>query len=103
SGTSSGGTPLALKRVTFMAGFKPQANLPFVGAYVAQEKGFFRDAGVEVDIKHDETGGQALQLLLGGQIDSTTANGAQVVQRNGQGLPMVYLALIGQKSEQGVA
>jgi len=89
--------------VTFMAGFKPQANLPFVGAYVAQEKGFFRDAGVEVDIKHDETGGQALQLLLAGQIDVTTANGAQVVQRNAQGLPLVSLALIGQKSEQGFA
>src|SRR4051794_39370161 len=40
------------KKVTFMAGFKPQANLPFVGVYVAQEKGFFKDEALEVDIKH---------------------------------------------------
>ncbi len=33
----------------------------------------------------------------------TTANGAQVLQRNDEGLPLVALALIGQKSEQGFA
>ena len=38
------------QKVTFMAGFKPQANLPFVAAYVAQEKGYFSDDGLEVEI-----------------------------------------------------
>ena len=28
------------ENIVFMAGYKPQANLPFVSAYVAQEKGF---------------------------------------------------------------
>ncbi len=32
-----------LDHMTFMAGYKPQANLPFVGVYVAQEKGFFTE------------------------------------------------------------
>ena len=27
--------------VVFMAGFKPQANLPFAAVYVAEEKGYF--------------------------------------------------------------
>ncbi|MCH7999545.1 MAG: hypothetical protein IIA91_08715, partial [Chloroflexi bacterium] len=36
-------SPAAPDKITFMAGFKPQANLPFVGAYVAQEKGFFAE------------------------------------------------------------
>ncbi len=36
----------ALREMTFMAGFRPQANLPFVGAYVAQEKGFFTEEGL---------------------------------------------------------
>ena len=36
-----------LKTVTFMAGFKPQANLPFVAAYVAQEKGYFAEQGLD--------------------------------------------------------
>ena len=30
--------PREVKKLTFLAGFKPQANLPFVGAYVAQER-----------------------------------------------------------------
>jgi ABC-type nitrate/sulfonate/bicarbonate transport system substrate-binding protein len=87
--------------MTFLAGFKPQANLPFVGAYVAQEKGFFAEQAVEVEIRHAQSG--AIQLLLGGEVEVTTANGAQVVQRNAQGIEVVSIALIGQKSEQGYA
>ncbi len=85
-----------------MAGFKAQADLPFVGAYVAQEKGYFRDQGLEVDIRHAQSG-EHLQLLLAGEIQFATANGAQVVSRNSQALPIVSVALIGQKSEQGFA
>ena len=92
----------ATKRLTFMAGFKPQANLPFVGAYVAQEKGFFADQQLEVDIRHAQSG-EHLQLLLAGEVQVATANAAQVVQRNADGLPLVSIALIGQKSEQGFA
>jgi ABC-type nitrate/sulfonate/bicarbonate transport system substrate-binding protein len=47
--------------------------------------------------------GEHLQLLLTDQVQFTTANGAQVVQRNQQGLPVVSIALIGQRSEQGYA
>jgi ABC-type nitrate/sulfonate/bicarbonate transport system substrate-binding protein len=90
------------KQVTFMAGFKPQANLPFVGAYVAQEKGFFAEQALEVEVRHAQSG-EHLQLLLAGEVQFTTANGAQVLQRNAQGLPVVSVALIGQKSEQGYA
>jgi ABC-type nitrate/sulfonate/bicarbonate transport system substrate-binding protein len=92
----------AAKKLTFMAGFKPQANLPFVGAYVAQEKGFFADQNLEVDIRHAQSG-EHLQLLLAGEVQVATANAAPVVQRNADGLPLVSIALIGQKSEQGFA
>jgi len=88
--------------VIFMAGFKAQANLPFVGAYVAQEKGFFRDQNLDVEIRHAQSG-EHLQLLLNNTVQFSTANGAQVLQRNDQDLHIVSLALIGQKSEQGFA
>ena len=55
-----------------MAGFKPQANLPFVAAYVAQEKGYFAEQGLDVEIRHAPRGGH-LQLLLSGDVDFTTA------------------------------
>jgi len=91
-----------LKHVTFMAGFKPQANLPFVGVYVAQEKGFFREQDLIVTVRHAQSG-EHLQLLLAGEVQLTTANGSNVVQRNAEGKPIVAIALIGQKSEQGFA
>lgn len=103
-----GGAPEAtqsgrpIKHVTFMAGFKPQANLPFVGVYVAQEKGFFREQDLIVTLRHAQSG-EHLQLLLAGEVQVATANGAQVLQRNAEGLPIVAIALIGQKSEQGFA
>ena len=90
------------KSVTFMAGFKPQANLPFVGVYVAQEKGFFEELNLDVDIRHAQSG-EHLQLLLAGEVQVSTANAAQVVQRRAEDLPLVSIALIGQKSEQGFA
>ncbi len=99
---SSQDQALVAKKITFMAGFKPQANLPFVGAYVAQEKGFFKELNLEVDIRHAQSG-EHLQLLLAGEVQVATANAAQVVQRAADGLPIVAIALVGQKSEQGFA
>ena len=89
-----------LDQVVFMAGFKPQANLPFVAAYVAKEKGFFRDQGLDVDIRHASSG-QHLTLLVAGEIDFTTADSASVLKRRSDpGLPVVAFALFGQRGQQ---
>ena len=95
-------TELTPKKLTFMAGFQPQANLPFVGAYVAKEKGFFQELALDVEIRHAQSG-EHLQLLLAGEVQVSTGNGAQILQRNDQGLEIVSVALIGQRSEQGYA
>ncbi len=96
-------TPQALTKVTFMAGFKPQANLPFVGAYVAKEKGFFEEQGLDVDIEHAQQQ-EHLQLLVAGDIQFTTADAASVLKRIADpGLDIVAIALIGQKGEQAFA
>jgi ABC-type nitrate/sulfonate/bicarbonate transport system substrate-binding protein len=95
------GTPATVKKVTFMAGFKPQANLPFVGVYVAKEKGFFRVQGLDVDIQHSD-GSQHVQLLAAGKIQFATADAAQVLKRRAEtGIPIVAIALIGQTGQQG--
>lgn len=88
-----------LKQVTFMAGFKPQANLPFVAAYVAQEKGYFEEQGLEVDIRHST--GEHLSLLIADKVDFTTADANSVLKRRADpGLPIVALALFGQRGQQ---
>ena len=60
------------QEVVFMAGFKAQANLPFVAAYVAQEKGFFEVQGLSVKILHANRG-EHLKLMMAGDVDFTTA------------------------------
>jgi ABC-type nitrate/sulfonate/bicarbonate transport system substrate-binding protein len=93
--------PLAL---TFMAGYKPQANLPFVGAYVAKEKGFFEREGLDVTIEHSAGQGEHLQLLTAGKVQVTTQDAAVLLQRRADpGLPLVSIALIGQRGQQAYA
>ena len=89
-----------LEKVVFMAGFKPQANLPFLAAYVAQEKGFFGEQNLEVEIQHATTGGSS-KFLMAGDVDITTADAAAVLKRRSDpGLPLVALALFGQRGQQ---
>lgn len=98
-----GGTaPPELEPITFMAGFSPQANLPFVGAYVAKDLGYFAEEGLDVTIEHSAGGGEHLQLLAAGQVQVTTQDAAVLLQRRADpGLPLVAVALIGQKGQQG--
>lgn len=87
-----------------MAGYKPQANLPFVGAYVAREKGFFQEEGLDVTIQHSTGKGEHLQLLAAGKIQVTTQDAAILLQRRADpGLPLVSIALIGQHGQQAFA
>ncbi len=99
--TGTAEAPLAL---TFMAGYKPQASLPFVGVYVAQEKGFFAAQNLAVTIEHTAGQGAHLQLLAAGKIQVTTQDAAVLLKRRADpGLPLVSFALIGQHGQQAFA
>ena len=87
--------------VVFMAGYKPQANLPFTAAYIAQEKGYFEEQGLDVEILHASSG-EHLQLLMSGDVDFTTADAPSVLKRRSDpGLPIIAFALFGQRGQQG--
>ena len=93
-------TPAA---VTFIAGFKPQADLPFVGVYVAQEKGYFKAQGLEVSIQHAVTG-EHVQLLATNRAQFSTGSGGDILKRVAQAdVPLVSVAVIGQRDEQAFA
>jgi ABC-type nitrate/sulfonate/bicarbonate transport system substrate-binding protein len=86
-----------------MAGFKPQANLPFVAVYVAQERGYFRAQGLEVAIEH-ATQSENVRLLAAGRIQFSTADAANVVKwSSDEDLPIVSVALFGQRGQQAFA
>jgi ABC-type nitrate/sulfonate/bicarbonate transport system substrate-binding protein len=90
--------------MTFMAGYKPQANLPFVGVYVAQEKGYFAEGNLQVTIEHSPGRGEHLQLLTAGKVHVTTQDAAVLLKRRADpGLPLVSFALIGQRGQQAFA
>ncbi len=88
------------RSMVFMAGYRPQANLPFVVAYVAQQHGLFAAQGLDVDIRHAVTG-EHLQLLLAGQVQVTTAAADSVLKRIADlGVPIRAIALFGQTGDQ---
>lgn len=102
--TAASETPSEPDKVVFMAGFKPQANLPFVGAYVAQEKGFFADENLEVEIRHSNPG-ENFRFLAAGEVQFSTADAGSLLEKwtGDPQLPVVSLALIGQTGQQGFA
>lgn len=106
-GGNGEGDPTTAERdkVTFMAGFKPQANLPFVGAYVAKELGYFAEQGLDVDIQHVNTPGENFAFVATGRVQFTTADAATILERRSADppLPLVAVALIGQRGQQGFA
>ena len=96
-------TPPQIEKVTFIAGFKPQADLPFVAVYMAQEKGYFRDQSLEVDIQH-ATSGEHIQLLATNRAQFSTGSAGDVMKRVASaGVPLVSIAQIGQRDEQSFA
>ena len=91
------------EKVTFIAGFKPQADLPFVGVYVAQERGYFKAQGLDVAIQHAVTG-EHVQLLATGRAQFSTGSGGDIIKRVAQAdVPLVSIAVIGQRDDQAFA
>ena len=87
-----------------MAGFKAQANLPFVGVYIAQKRGYFREQGLDVTVQHSAGSGEHIRLLGTGAVQFSTGSAGDVMKRVADaGVPLVSVATIGQRGEQAYA
>ncbi|MBR9900523.1 MAG: GGDEF domain-containing protein [Rhodospirillales bacterium] len=69
----------------------------FAGYYAALEKGFYRDAGLDVELLEVENGVVPIDQLMGGAVDFAVADTGALIYRS-VGVPIVALASIFQHS-----
>jgi NitT/TauT family transport system substrate-binding protein len=85
-----------LKKAALALQWQPQAQ--FAGFYVAQAKGFYREAGVDMTIIPGGPDSVASRLLASGRAQFATMFLATGIERRAEGLPIVNLAQLVQHS-----
>ncbi len=81
----------AMQADTFV--FTPQwtAQAQFAGYYVAEAKGFYREAGVKVRIEHPSATQPAITRLCKNQCQATTLQLCQAMELIDEGIPLVNI------------
>lgn len=91
----SGGEDKPLKKVTLQ--LKWSHAFQFAGYYAAKEKGYYREAGLDVDIVEAVPGVDPVREVVDGRAQYGVGTSSLLLQRN-DGKPVVVLAVIFQHS-----
>jgi NitT/TauT family transport system substrate-binding protein len=89
TGTASVGEPL--RAVTLLLGYRP--DVQFAPFYVAQQEGFYADAGLEVTIEHKQAP-DVQRLVADGQAEFGVADATDVMIARTSGIPIRYVSTL---------
>lgn len=98
-GTTDTPTSQALTKVTLPLGYIP--NVQFAPLYVAIEKGFYKDAGLDVQLDYSMENDNAV-LLANDTVQFAILSGEQVLLGRDKQLPLVYVAAWYQQYPVGI-
>lgn len=100
SNNSASSKKKGLKHVTVVLDWTPNTN--HTGLYVAKEKGYFKDEGLDVDIIQPGEAG-ADQLVAAGKAQFGISAQESITEARIQGVPIVSIAAIIQHNTSGFA
>ncbi|MEK3807487.1 ABC transporter substrate-binding protein [Bacillus sp. FSL H8-0547] len=89
------------KKVKVMLDWFPNTN--HTGIYAAKEKGFYKEAGLDVEIVEPGEGVSADQILASGEIDFAVSHQENITHARSAGLPVVSIAAIIQENTSAFA
>ena len=94
------GSSVHAQQIVFTPHWSAQSQ--FAGYYVAQELGFYKDAGVDVVIEHSSTSDLALNRMLSGRSNAITMFLFDAICRIDQGIEMVNILQTAQRTGQAL-
>jgi NitT/TauT family transport system substrate-binding protein len=77
------------RAVTLLLGFRP--DVQFAPFYLAQQEGYFADAGLDVEIEHST---DVLRLVADGQAEFGVADATDVMIGRTSGIPVKYVSTL---------
>ena len=85
--------PIAAQQTSNKFVFTPQwtAHAQFAGYYVAKEKGFYKQAGIDVDIVHPSVSQTAMNRLQNRESQATTLQLCQAMEIIDNGISLVNI------------